>query len=73
MNETQTRAAIIAYFEDALKFAEDLEDGATAYLIGRALCQARAKQFSNVAEQEQKVHFVSYAPLTCVTRFRTLR
>jgi hypothetical protein len=43
MNQTQTRAAIMAFLEDALKLAEQIEDSATAYLIERALDEARAQ------------------------------
>jgi proline dehydrogenase len=37
MNDRKIREAIIAFLEDALKLAEEIEDGATAYLIERAL------------------------------------
>jgi len=46
MDATQTRGAMIAYLEGALEFAERIKDGATAYLIERALDEARSKQFS---------------------------
>ena len=53
MNLLQKRAAIIAFLEDALKLAEELEDGPTAYLIERALDEVRSKQFSGIAELER--------------------
>jgi hypothetical protein len=35
--------AMIAYLEGALQFAEEIKDADTAYLIERALDEARAK------------------------------
>jgi hypothetical protein len=40
------------FLQDALKFAEEIEDSTTAYLIERALDEVRAKQFSSVATLE---------------------
>jgi hypothetical protein len=54
MNKPQIRAAMIAYLEGALKFAEDLEEGATAYLIERALDEARSRQFTSISIIEQQ-------------------
>jgi hypothetical protein len=47
MEFMQKRTAMIAYLEGALEFAEQIEDGTTAYLIERALDEARSKQFSS--------------------------
>jgi hypothetical protein len=44
----QTHEAIVAYLESALKFAEEIEDGAAAYLIEQALDEARSGTFSSV-------------------------
>jgi hypothetical protein len=49
MNATQMRVALIGFLEAALKRAEDLEDSSTAYLIERALDEARSRQFSEIA------------------------
>jgi hypothetical protein len=48
MDAIRMRAAIIAFLEGALAFAEDLDDGPTTYLIERALDEARSQQFSGV-------------------------
>ena len=48
MDTIQTRAAMIAYLEGALAFAEQIKDGTTAYLIERALDEARGRQFSGL-------------------------
>ena len=48
MERTQARAAMIAYLEGALEFAEQIKDATTGYLIERALDEARAKQFSSL-------------------------
>jgi hypothetical protein len=48
MDATQKHAAIVAYLEGALEFAEQIDDATTAYLIERALDEARDKQFSNM-------------------------
>ena len=50
MNNVELRAKIIAFLDDALRMAEELDDGAMAYLVDRALDEARSKQFSSVAE-----------------------
>jgi hypothetical protein len=49
MDRTQTRAAIVAFLESALKFAEEIDDSTTAYLIERALDEARSWGFSSVS------------------------
>jgi hypothetical protein len=41
-DDRPNRAAIIAFLEDALKLAEEVEDSATAYLIERALSRDKA-------------------------------
>jgi hypothetical protein len=48
MDEGQARAAMIAYLEGALQFAEQIKDAKTAYLIERALDEARAKEISSM-------------------------
>jgi hypothetical protein len=48
MDRRQTRAAIITFLESALKFAEGVEDSTTAYLIERALDEARSRAASSV-------------------------
>jgi hypothetical protein len=53
MDTTQARTAMIAYLEGALEFAEQIEDGATAYLIERALDEARGKLFSSIVSVEE--------------------
>jgi len=45
---------MIAYLGGALKFAEDIKDATTAYLIERALDEARSKQFRSVPVVEQQ-------------------
>jgi hypothetical protein len=53
MDNPETRAAIIAFLENALKLAEQIEDSTTAYLIERALDEARSQTFSSIARLEQ--------------------
>ena len=48
MNREQMRVALMAFLEGALVCAEDLQDGATAYLIERALDEARSRKFCSV-------------------------
>ena len=40
------RGKVIKLLEDALTLAEDMDDGTTAYLIERALDEARSQQFT---------------------------
>jgi hypothetical protein len=42
---------MITFLEGALEFAEQLGDGTTAHLIERALNEARAQQFSGIANK----------------------
>jgi hypothetical protein len=44
-NEPTKRGDLIHLLEQALAVADELGDGGTAYLIERALDQARAQQF----------------------------
>jgi hypothetical protein len=53
MDTTQTRSAMISHLEGALDFAEQIQDSATAYLIERALDEARSRQFSGLAHVEE--------------------
>jgi hypothetical protein len=48
MDSMQTRTAVVTFLESALKLAEEIEDSATAYLIERALDEARGQAFSSV-------------------------
>jgi DNA-binding ferritin-like protein len=41
----EKRGDIIKHLEEAMAIADELEDGATGYLIERALDEARAQQF----------------------------
>jgi hypothetical protein len=52
MDRMQIRTAIIAFLESALKFAEDIDDSTTAYLIERALDEARSQGFSSMPPAE---------------------
>jgi hypothetical protein len=52
MNAVQMRVAMIGLLAGALECAEDLEDASTAYLIERALDEARSRQFSEIAISE---------------------
>ncbi len=45
MDDADKRGTIIRHLEDALALADELEDGATGYLIERALDEARSRQF----------------------------
>jgi hypothetical protein len=53
MDKIQIRTAMIAYLEGALKFAEEINDGTTAYLTERALDEARSKQFSSISTLDE--------------------
>ena len=46
VNPAEQRGKMIKLLETALLLAVDLEDGATAYLIERALDEARSQQFT---------------------------
>jgi hypothetical protein len=48
MDTGQQRLAMIAQLEGALKLAQRLNEPVIAYLIERALDEARAKSFSSV-------------------------
>jgi hypothetical protein len=48
MGPAQMRAAMIAYLEGAFEFAEKINNGTTAYLIERALDEARSQQISSM-------------------------
>jgi hypothetical protein len=41
----EERGRLIALLEQAMNLAEEIEDGNTAYLIGRALDEARSQLF----------------------------
>ncbi len=45
MNSAVKRGELIKHLEEALAIADELEDGATGYLIETALDEARAQQF----------------------------
>lgn len=50
INSAQKRGEIIKHLEAALALADELEDGATGYLIERALDEARSRQFRPAAD-----------------------
>jgi hypothetical protein len=52
MDKAQQRLAMIAQLEGALKLAECLNEPIAAYLIERALDEARSKCFSSVPPGE---------------------
>jgi hypothetical protein len=47
----EIRSIMIAYLEGALQCADEIKDATTAYLIERALDEARGKQFSNLPSE----------------------
>jgi hypothetical protein len=52
MDTALQRAAMIAYLEGALEFAEKLKAPTTTYLIERALNEARSKPVSSISTEE---------------------
>jgi hypothetical protein len=48
IDSVRKRGELIRHLEAALAIADELEDGATAYLIERALDEARSRQFRPV-------------------------
>ena len=44
-DEADKRGQLIRHLEDALAFADEIEDGETGFLIERALDEARSRQF----------------------------
>jgi DNA-binding ferritin-like protein len=48
LHTAQSRAALIEQLESAMKLAEEIGDATTAYLIERALDEARANQVGAV-------------------------
>jgi hypothetical protein len=55
MDTAQQRLAMIAQLEGALKLAERFNEPVAAYLIERALDEARSARFSNVSPGERQV------------------
>jgi hypothetical protein len=55
MDTAQQRLAMIAQLEGALKLAEKLNEPVAAYLIERALDEARTKSFSSVPRGELQI------------------
>jgi len=53
VDEPTKRGKLIALLENALAAAEELGDGATAYLTERALDEARAQPFRLVAKSSE--------------------
>jgi hypothetical protein len=47
----EKRGQLIRCLEDALAFAEQLDDGTTEYLIERALDEARPRQFKPATDR----------------------
>jgi hypothetical protein len=48
IDSAQKRGELIRHLEDAMALADELEDGATGFLIERALDEARSRQFRPV-------------------------
>jgi hypothetical protein len=55
MDQIQYRVAMVAYLEGALKFAEEIGDTTTAYLIERSLDEARGKLFGSFDPFEEQL------------------
>jgi hypothetical protein len=55
MDTAQQRLAMIAQLEGALKLAERLNEPVAAYLIERALDEAKSTRFSSVPPGERQV------------------
>lgn len=53
MDAHQTRGLVVMYLEAALEFVQRIDEPATAYLIERALDEARSKQFSELPNMEE--------------------
>jgi len=64
-NIAEQRGTLIKLLQNAMELAEDLEDGKTAYLIERALDEARSQQFRPSAECHAGP---TSSPAPCVTR-----
>jgi len=45
IDSAQKRGEIVKHLEDGIALADELEDGATGYLIERALDEARSRQY----------------------------
>jgi hypothetical protein len=56
MDKEETRAAIVTFLEEALQLAEQLGESPTAYLIERALDEARSQTFSAVPPHLEPLH-----------------
>jgi hypothetical protein len=54
MDKAEIRAALINFFEAALQLAKQVGKDATAYLIERALDEARAQTFRGVPDLEPR-------------------
>jgi hypothetical protein len=54
MDTALQRAAMIAYLEGALEFADKLQEPTTVYLIERALDEARSKAVSSLSAEEPR-------------------
>jgi hypothetical protein len=48
IDPAQKRGELIKHLEDALALVDELNDGATGYLIERALDEARSGQFKPI-------------------------
>jgi hypothetical protein len=53
VDTNQTRALVVLYLEAALEFVQRIDEPSTAYLIERALDEARSKQFSELPNIEE--------------------
>jgi hypothetical protein len=50
IDSARKRGEIIKHLEEALALADEIDDGATGYLIERALDEARSRHFRPLAE-----------------------
>jgi hypothetical protein len=51
IDSAEKRGKLIRHLEDAMALADELEDGQTAFLIERALDEARSSQFKPATGQ----------------------
>jgi hypothetical protein len=48
IDSAKKRGELIKHLEDSLALADEINDGATGYLIERALDEARSRQFKPI-------------------------
>jgi hypothetical protein len=56
MDIDQQRAVLVSYLEGALELAEKLYEPTAAYLIERALDEARSRAVSSIGSDESRQH-----------------